>query len=319
MSGLVHVAVAVIRDEKGRVLIARRPESVHQGGKLEFPGGKVEAGESVQQALQRELYEELGIQVDATTMQPLIKIHHHYADKSVCLDVWQVLAFSGEVADKDGLGKEGQPIFWFEARSLVPKDFPAANAPIITALNLPSQLMISPDIVGDVDEIVAQIRARIEWHNIKAAILRLPRVSSDHYVCIAEQLVGLYPQLLWQVHGDIDLARRLGTGLHLSSKSLMVTDAEQLSGLGSISASAHNTDELKQAKTLGIDFAVLGSVQATTTHPNEGTLGWPSFAEMVDTACIPVYALGGMQVKDVPRALSCGAQGIAGISLFEAG
>lgn len=307
----VHVAVAIIRDSQGRVLIARRPDSVHQGGKLEFPGGKVETGESVQQALQRELYEELGIRAEAATMQRLIKITHDYTNKSVCLDVWQVLEFSGEA-----YGKEGQPVFWFDAGKLKPEGFPAANAPIIEAINLPQQLMISPDIVGSVDEVVTEIKSRIERHGIKRVILRLPRIEPNDYECIAGNLVALFPQVRWQLHSDIALTKRLNTGLHLSSKALGKIDAGQLCGLGSISVSIHNTGELKQAEALGVDFTVLGSVQKTETHQNADTLGWQGFATIVGEACIPVYALGGMQQEDLPRSLASGAQGIAGISLF---
>src|SRR6056297_1402461 len=90
----VHVAVAVIvRD--GRVLIARRPGHVHQGGLLEFPGGKVEPGEGVQQALARELLEETAVTVAPESLEPLIGIRHAYGDKQVFLDVWQTRVSSG--------------------------------------------------------------------------------------------------------------------------------------------------------------------------------------------------------------------------------
>lgn len=123
----VHVAVAVITDGNGQILIARRPENVHQGGLWEFPGGKVEPGERLEQALQRELHEELGIELKAC--QPLLEIHHDYADKQVFLDVWRVTAFSGEA-----YGREQQPIRWVAAEALADYDFPAANQPILKAL-----------------------------------------------------------------------------------------------------------------------------------------------------------------------------------------
>lgn len=124
---LVHVAVGVIVGGLG-ILIARRPESAHQGGLWEFPGGKVEVGEPVQEALARELDEELGITV--TGPQPLIEIKHDYGDKQVLLDVWWVTAFSGEPR-----GKEGQPIAWVKPEKLSDYAFPAANQPIITAIH----------------------------------------------------------------------------------------------------------------------------------------------------------------------------------------
>src|SRR5690554_1447331 len=100
---LIHVAVGVIW-RGGRVLIARRPEGAHQGGLLEFPGGKVEPGETVQQALVRELLEETAVTVSPGDLQPLIGIRHDYGDKEVFLDVWEARVSSGEPR-----GLEGQP------------------------------------------------------------------------------------------------------------------------------------------------------------------------------------------------------------------
>lgn len=87
MTKLLHVAVGVIVGSDGKILIAKRPQTTHQGGLWEFPGGKVDTGESVQQALARELKEELAI--DVITSEPLIQIRHHYPDKSVLLDVYK--------------------------------------------------------------------------------------------------------------------------------------------------------------------------------------------------------------------------------------
>jgi 8-oxo-dGTP diphosphatase len=121
----VHVAVAVIVD-KGQVLLTRRAADSHQGGLWEFPGGKVEPGEGVVQALGRELQEELGIA--PITTAPLIQVKHDYGDKAVLLDVHMVWSFSGEPA-----GLEGQPMAWVLADQLAEYEFPAANVPIIAA------------------------------------------------------------------------------------------------------------------------------------------------------------------------------------------
>ena len=123
-SKIIHVAVGVIVDDSGRILIALRPEVSHQGGLWEFPGGKIEVGETVQQALARELDEELGIQ--AIGFKPLTEITHDYGDKSVFLDVWWVDKFEGEAH-----GKEGQPIAWVEKAALKNYQFPEANQSIL--------------------------------------------------------------------------------------------------------------------------------------------------------------------------------------------
>ncbi len=124
---LVHVAVGVIVDEQFNILLSQRPDHVHQGGKWEFPGGKVEQGESVVQALDRELHEELGIRV--TSCYPLCQISHDYGDKQVLLDAYVVDKFTGQP-----VGKEQQPVAWHAINQLGYVDFPAANLAICRAI-----------------------------------------------------------------------------------------------------------------------------------------------------------------------------------------
>ena len=123
---VVHVAVGVIA-RGDDIFITLRPDDVHQGGKWEFPGGKVEEGETVLQALRRELTEEVGITVNHS--EPVIVITHDYGDKQVKLDVHRVNDFTGEPH-----GKEGQASRWVNVKSLNANDFPEANIPIISAL-----------------------------------------------------------------------------------------------------------------------------------------------------------------------------------------
>ncbi|MCX2800635.1 8-oxo-dGTP diphosphatase MutT [Microbulbifer thermotolerans] len=127
MGKVVHVAVGVVRRKDGKILIARRPEHLHMGGRWEFPGGKVEAGETVQQALTRELREEVAIEV--TGLRPLTKIRHTYAEKTVLLDTWWVTEFRGEAK-----GLEGQQTTWVEVVDLNSYQFPDANQGIIQAI-----------------------------------------------------------------------------------------------------------------------------------------------------------------------------------------
>jgi len=123
----VHVVAGIVRDTRGHILISRRHEHLHQGGLWEFPGGKVEADESVGEALARELLEELAVTV--LVAEPFRQIRHDYPDKSVLLDFWLVSEFSG-----DARGVEGQPIEWVSVAALRDYEFPAANVPIVDAL-----------------------------------------------------------------------------------------------------------------------------------------------------------------------------------------
>ncbi|RUO37535.1 8-oxo-dGTP diphosphatase MutT [Aliidiomarina shirensis] len=120
----VHVAVAVVINTTAQVLISKRAEHQHQGGLWEFPGGKVEAGETLLSALDRELHEELNLHVDSA--EPLLSVSHNYGDKQVLLDVWQVTRFHGEVQ-----ANEGQQWLWADITKLQSLDFPAANVPIL--------------------------------------------------------------------------------------------------------------------------------------------------------------------------------------------
>lgn len=124
---VIHVVAAVIVAADKKILLAKRHAHVHKGGLWEFPGGKVEEGESAEQALARELEEELAICVLGAS--PLLKVQHDYPEKTVLLDVWKVSSFSGCAR-----GNEGQPIVWAAINELGEYPFPEANQPIIEAL-----------------------------------------------------------------------------------------------------------------------------------------------------------------------------------------
>jgi len=127
----VVAAVIYSVDHSNQILISRRPDHLHQGGLWEFPGGKVETDELPEQALGRELREELGIQV--TQAQPYLQVSHDYSDKQVLLDIWQVNGFSGQPR-----GMEGQDCRWVALSELLGSDsgyaFPAANQAILDKL-----------------------------------------------------------------------------------------------------------------------------------------------------------------------------------------
>lgn len=123
----VWVAAGVIENELGEILIARRLQHLHQGGKWEFPGGKVEVNESPLEALTRELAEEVNLRVIGASA--LMKLEYDYGDKIVLLDIWHVRQFSGQAR-----GLEGQEVRWVAKSELANFEFPAANQPIVAAL-----------------------------------------------------------------------------------------------------------------------------------------------------------------------------------------
>ena len=123
---MIHVAVGVLRRDQ-QVLVRRRAEHLHQGGLWEFPGGKLEPGETVLQALRRELAEELGLRIYSA--QALLRVEHDYGDREVLLDVWEILRFEGEPR-----ALEGQPLRWVDVSQLGSLAFPSANLPIVKSL-----------------------------------------------------------------------------------------------------------------------------------------------------------------------------------------
>lgn len=125
---VVEVAVGVVVNDAGDVLVTRRHDDSHQGGLWEFPGGKREAYETTSEALDRELREELAISV--VESEPLIVIDHDYGDKRVRLDVRQVSRFAGTPTPQ-----EGQPMRWVAVADLKTLEFPAANAAIVKCLD----------------------------------------------------------------------------------------------------------------------------------------------------------------------------------------
>ena len=127
MTKRIHVAVGIILNTDGQILLAKRPEHLHQGGKWEFPGGKVEQNETVTQALIRELKEEVALNVHSS--EPFMALSYDYPDKQVLLDIHTVSDFTGEAQ-----GLEGQQIVWVDKHELTHYDFPDANKPILAKL-----------------------------------------------------------------------------------------------------------------------------------------------------------------------------------------
>ncbi|MFE8072758.1 Nudix family hydrolase [Marinobacteraceae bacterium S3BR75-40.1] len=307
---LVHVAVGVVR-QADRVLIARRPDHVHQGGLLEFPGGKVEPDETVPHALQRELREEVAIDASPEHMRPLIQIAHDYGDKRVLLDVWCVDRFQGQAR-----GLEGQPVEWLAVSALQDADFPAANRPIIRALRLPSQWLITP---AEFSEATFKTRlARLGADLECGVLLRQPQLTDEVYLPLARQWVSQarVPVLL---HGA---PRRFeavagAAGLHLPQAEAARLQARPIPPEAWLGVSCHSPDELAHAVALGADYAFLSPVRVTPSHADQAPLGWERFAEWTSAATVPVYALGGMARSDLSCSYECGGQGIAGIRLWD--
>ncbi len=309
MTAIVEVAAAILLrngDEGTEFLLAQRPEGKAYAGYWEFPGGKVEPGESLHQALVRELQEELGITVDRAW--PWLSCEFNYPHANVRLKFFRVTAWHGEIKPLEHSGFDWMKI---GAVARVSPILPA-NGPILRALQLPSIYALTN---------ASENGCEGEWRKLEKALasgLRLIQVR-DKNLSAAERLIfahgvmeraQLYADAYVLINDDEALAREAGAhGIHLSVARLMQID--QRPGFAWVAASCHSAAELSRATALGIDFAVLSPVLPTLSHSKAANLGWHEFARRIETSPIPVFARGGMRAENLEEALECGAHGIA--------
>jgi len=296
--------VAVLIRSDGAALLAQRPETKVYAGYWEFPGGKIEPGEPVREALRREIREELGIEIERA--YPWITRVFVYPHAKVRLHFYRVYAWRGEPR-----AVEHQAIAWQRPDAIELDPLLPANGPVIRSLMLPSEYAITR--AGEIglepflSRLEARLRGGLKLVQVREKILA-PRTAAE----FAQRVVALAhahgAKVL--VNSDSALAREIGAdGVHLT--------AEQLRGaltrpdLPWCGASCHSSEELRRAEALGVDLVVLGTVHATPSHPDAVPLGWEGFREIAKDAAVPVYALGGIVPSDLERALSCGAHGIA--------
>ena len=304
----VHVAVGVVENEHGDILIAKRPDHLHQGGLWEFPGGKVEQGESVLAALKREFIEEVALQVSQS--DPLIRIPYSYPDKKVLLDVHKIKSYQG-----DAHGQEGQEIRWVAKEQLIDYEFPAANRTIVQCLRLPEIYLITGKF-ADLVEFQVRLETALQG-GVRLVQLRTRQTDSvtlEKLVKSAKQLCYSYQAKLFvNTTPEFAIAYELD-GVHLNSVRLMQCAQRPLPDDKWVAASVHNEAELQHALDINADLVVVSPVLPTPSHPGEAGLGWEAFHALTEQASMPVYALGGMSEKTIAQAKTLGAQGIAGIS-----
>lgn len=261
-------------------------------------------------ALHRELQEELGIQV--SEHRPLIRIRHDYSDRRVLLDVHLVKSWQGEPR-----GLEDQPVCWVAAADLSTYPMPAADVPIISALQLPSVYLITPSQVADSEHFLENLGHAL-GQGVSLLQFRVFGLEKTRHRMLAQQALELCREhgARMLVNHDLQLAQELNThGVHLNRRQLQSLDYRPLPEEKLVSASCHSLVELCQAQALGADFAVLSPVLPTQSHPDADLLGWDGFAEIVDQINIPVYALGGMRLDLLKHVWDLGAQGVSGIRM----
>lgn len=309
----LHVVAGVIRNASGQILIARRRLDTHQGGKWEFPGGKVDPGESAFSALVRELWEELGIKV--TCARPLIRVRHAYPDCKVFLETFEVTDFQGTPSSR-----ENQPLAWVVPSELKYYELPAADRPIVKALALPAFYPVLEH--AGKDRVYRQRFQHLYEEGHRLLYLRGRDLTELRYWRLAEafsRTLGEAGCLMVRADLDADPPAWKKTaselGLHVTSRQLQTLRARP-KGWRWVSAACHSLADLQRAEALELDFAVLSPVLSTPTHPDRPPLGWETASAWIQSVGLPVYLMGGLKRSDLAQAQSLGAQGIAGIRLF---
>lgn len=301
---VTHVAAAVMQRPDGTFLLAQRPAGKVYASYWEFPGGKVETDESPYQALCRELHEELGVTV--STAYPWLVRTFDYPHALVKLHFFRVVAWQGELH-----GREGQAWCWQSPGQESVAPLLPANQPILRALALPSLYAISNAAgLGEV-EFLCRLSQALQG-GLRLLQVREKYLPSADLARFAARVIAMAHEYDAKVllNADIALAQALGAdGVHLTAAQLQ--NMSQRPDLPYCAASCHSVESIQRAGDLGLDFVVLSPVLPTLSHPGAPTLGWKKFAELRADAALPVYALGGLNLSDLPTAWQHGAHGIA--------
>ncbi len=303
---IVEAAAAVIFKPDGSFLLGRRPEGKPYAGYWEFPGGKIEAGETAAQALVRELHEELGIEADRYT--PWITREFVYPHAHVRLHFFRVAGWHGEIRDI-----HHSALAWKRADGVDVAPLLPANLAVLRGLTLPDFYAITHAGEIGIEAQLEQLERTLAG-GLRLLQIREPQLTVERREAFAREATRLArargARVL--VNGDIALALHLGAdGVHLPSAQLMQLASRP--ELPWVAASCHNAPELARAAALELDFAVLGPVRESLSHPGLVGLGWERFAHLLENLSLPVFALGGMRREDLEAAQRAGAQGVAAI------
>jgi len=307
-SRVVDVAVGVIERPDGQVLLACRPQGRPYAGYWEFPGGKVEPGETIAQAMARELHEELGLTEVSST--PWIVVGHTYPHATVRLFFRRVRVWQGEPESREGQSLAWRSPFALDLEPLLP-----ASIEPIRWLSLPSIYRISCASLIGVQVFERSLDALLHEAPASQPVwvqLREPDLPEQDFSKLFERLIALrsrlplklivssrHPKAFWE----------RADGVHLTSRDLTAMRARP--ALPWVGASCHDRADLDAAASLGCDFAVFGPVAPTDSHPGAPTLGFDALGSQLSLTRLPVYALGGMKPADLPAARQAGAHGVA--------
>jgi len=301
-----EVVVGILLNKNGQILVAKRRNNQFMPGYWELPGGKIEVGENKKDSLKRELFEELGVTVNKSTLKHTM--HHEYPDKVVKLWIYNVDKYSGEPS-----GQEGQDTSWCSIGQLNNYKLLPTMREIVHKISLPKHYWITPDDHHSESVIekchkhliagtsIIQLRSKV--HLDQSYINKIYKLCKDYQANLILNTLNKTYQELYD-------------GWHLTSNELLSLNKRPCDKNKLLGASAHNILEAEHAEKISADYISLSPVNSTPSHPHFPTLGWQAASDIISKSNLPVYLLGGMSKEEIGKALSIGAQGVAGISLI---
>jgi 8-oxo-dGTP diphosphatase len=246
----------------------------------------------------------------------LIRFTHTYPTMHVELDVWRVTHYSGEAH-----AAEQQTLAWVSPRELSGWKLLPADGPIITAIQLPPLMLVTPSPMVDRERFLQSLKLSLE-SGVDLVQLRAPELSDSDYASLARAAIDSCHRQRVRIvlNAEPDVARALGAdGVHLNNLRLSRIHNRPLADDLLVGASCHDAQGLRMASACGLDYVILGPVQATPSHPQAELLGWDQFKRLVPRTTLPVYAIGGMSPKDLQQVRDLGGHGIAAMrGLWEA-
>lgn len=303
---LVDVAAGVLLRADGRYLLGQRGPDTVYAGYWEFPGGKVEVGESPAAALCRELDEELGIRV--RHLRLWLRREHLYEHAHVRLHFFEVAAWEGELTDH-----VHSALRWVAPEEADCEPMLPANGPILKALRLPRTMGITRAGLVGVARQLAELDAALA-HGLRLVQVREPALAAVEREAFAAEVVhrARASGAIVLLNDDIELARAVGAdGVHLPARRLARLAARP--ELPWVGASCHTRAELERAAELALDYAAFGPLRETPTHPGTPGIGIDRFTQSIAGLPLPVFALGGVGPEDMEMVRDAGAHGIAAI------
>ena len=306
------ISLAVVMNEQGEILLSQRKKGLHLEGLWEFPGGKVNSGESFKQALRRELREELNVSLNRC--RRLIDFSYCYPDRELHFQVFIVL-----IDESITRHAEQQNIRWIKKSQLDTLALPEANDVICNALLMPDLIMIADQkVLGD--DIITLVEKQLK-SDVRIVQYRADANStSEKIVTVGRQLKSLCDQYSatlvlnsnWQLWEQIQ-----PHGVHIKSCDLQsLKDIQGELPFKVISAACHSEQDADLINQLAIDSVIIGSVLPTLTHPQQASLGWIEFSRLCQKINKPVFAIGGCKPTDRDTSQVYGGHGIATIRGF---